>query len=155
MGKITVETCEIEGLKIITPTVFGDERGYFMETYNYNDYKVAGIDMEFVHGMLFVRLEGVLSKRTSKELNEVLDRMIHVHGVRYFVINLEDLSFLDEEGVSVIMSHYHDIVLHDGRLIVCGDRSHLNQKVADELDQALPDVERSSDELSAFRLMHI
>ena len=53
------------------------------------------------------------------------------------------------------MSHYHDIVLHDGRLIVCGDRSHLNQKVADELDQALPDVERSSDELSAFRLMHI
>ena len=35
MGKITVETCEIEGLKIITPTVFGDARGYFMETYNY------------------------------------------------------------------------------------------------------------------------
>ena len=33
MGKITVETCEIEGLKVITPTVFGDERGYFMETY--------------------------------------------------------------------------------------------------------------------------
>ena len=48
MGKITVETCEIEGLKVITPTVFGDERGYFMETYNYNDYKAAGIDMEFV-----------------------------------------------------------------------------------------------------------
>ena len=48
MGKITVETCHIEGLKVITPTVFGDERGYFMETYNYNDYKEAGIDMEFV-----------------------------------------------------------------------------------------------------------
>ena len=31
MGKITVETCHIEGLKVITPTVFGDERGYFME----------------------------------------------------------------------------------------------------------------------------
>ena len=40
MGKITVETCEIEGLKIITPSVFGDKRGYFMETYNYNDFKV-------------------------------------------------------------------------------------------------------------------
>ena len=48
MGKIKVETCEIEGLKVITPAVFGDERGYFMETYNYNDYKEAGIDMEFV-----------------------------------------------------------------------------------------------------------
>ena len=48
MGKITVETCEIEGLKIITPTVFGDARGYFVETYNYNDYKEAGIDQIFV-----------------------------------------------------------------------------------------------------------
>ena len=48
MGKITVETCEIEGLKVITPAVFGDSRGYFMETYNYNDYKEAGIDQVFV-----------------------------------------------------------------------------------------------------------
>ena len=48
MGKITVETCHIEGLKVITPQVFGDARGYFMETYNYNDYKEAGIDQVFV-----------------------------------------------------------------------------------------------------------
>ena len=48
MGKIKVESCEIEGLKVITPTVFGDERGYFMETYNYNDFKEAGIDVKFV-----------------------------------------------------------------------------------------------------------
>lgn len=41
MGKIKIETCEIEGLKVITPTVFGDERGYFMETYNYNDYAAS------------------------------------------------------------------------------------------------------------------
>ena len=48
MGKITVETCEIEGLKIITPTVFGDARGYFMETYNYNDFKKALIYHPFI-----------------------------------------------------------------------------------------------------------
>ena len=48
MGTITVETCEIEGLKVITPKVFGDARGYFVETYNYNDYKAAGIDQIFV-----------------------------------------------------------------------------------------------------------
>ena len=60
MGKITVETCDIEGLKIITPTVFGDERGYFMETYNYNDYKAAGIDMEFVQDNQSMSVKGVL-----------------------------------------------------------------------------------------------
>lgn len=48
MGKIKVEECHIEGLKVITPTVFGDERGYFMETYNYNDFYEAGIKVKFV-----------------------------------------------------------------------------------------------------------
>ncbi|MDO4477828.1 MAG: dTDP-4-dehydrorhamnose 3,5-epimerase [Lachnospiraceae bacterium] len=60
MGKITVETCEIEGLKVVTPTVFGDNRGYFMETYNYNDFKEAGIDVEFVQDNQSSSRKGVL-----------------------------------------------------------------------------------------------
>lgn len=60
MGKITVETCEIEGLKIITPQVFGDARGYFMETYNYNDFKEAGIPEVFVQDNQSASKGGVL-----------------------------------------------------------------------------------------------
>ena len=60
MGKITVETCEIEGLKVITPTVCGDDRGYFMETYNYNDYKAAGIPEVFVQDNQSASKKGVL-----------------------------------------------------------------------------------------------
>ena len=60
MGKITVETCEIEGLKIITPQVHGDARGYFMETYQYNDYKEAGIDEIFVQDNQSASKRGVL-----------------------------------------------------------------------------------------------
>ena len=60
MGKITVETCPIEGLKVITPAVFGDERGYFMETYNYNDFKEAGIDLTFVQDNQSSYKNGVL-----------------------------------------------------------------------------------------------
>ena len=48
LGKISVEKCEIEGLKVITPTVFGDDRGYFMETYQAKDFAEAGIDRVFV-----------------------------------------------------------------------------------------------------------
>lgn len=33
---------------MITPTVFKDDRGYFVETYNKNDFTEAGLDMEFV-----------------------------------------------------------------------------------------------------------
>ncbi|MCD7819724.1 MAG: dTDP-4-dehydrorhamnose 3,5-epimerase [Lachnospiraceae bacterium] len=60
MGKITVEDCEIEGLKVITPAVFGDARGYFMETYNYNDFKEAGIDQIFVQDNQSASRKGVL-----------------------------------------------------------------------------------------------
>lgn len=60
MGKILVETCEIEGVKIITPQVFGDARGYFTETYNYNDYKAAGIDQIFVQDNQSASKRGVL-----------------------------------------------------------------------------------------------
>lgn len=60
MGKITVETCEIEGLKVITPAVFEDARGYFMETYQYEDYKAAGIDQVFVQDNQSASVKGVL-----------------------------------------------------------------------------------------------
>ena len=48
MGKIKVTSCEIAGLYVIEPTVFRDERGYFVETYNQNDFREAGLDMVFV-----------------------------------------------------------------------------------------------------------
>lgn len=60
MGKIKVDTCEIEGLKIITPSVFGDSRGYFMETYQYNDFKEAGIGQVFVQDNQSPSRKGVL-----------------------------------------------------------------------------------------------
>lgn len=38
----------LEGLKIIEPRVFGDDRGYFMETWNKRNLSEAGIDADFV-----------------------------------------------------------------------------------------------------------
>ena len=60
MGKITVTPCEIEGLYIIEPTVFKDEREYFVETYNQNDMKEAGLDMVFVQDNQSMSVRGVL-----------------------------------------------------------------------------------------------
>lgn len=60
MGKITVEETGIEGLKVITPKVFGDERGYFVETYNENDFKEAGLHYTFVQDNQSASIKGVL-----------------------------------------------------------------------------------------------
>ena len=60
MGKIKVSTCGIEGLFVIEPAVFHDSRGYFMETYNQNDFKEAGLDMVFVQDNQSMSTKGVL-----------------------------------------------------------------------------------------------
>ena len=60
MGKIKVTRCEIEGLCVIEPTVFRDERGYFVETYNYNDFSAEGLDMKFVQDNQSMSVKGVL-----------------------------------------------------------------------------------------------
>ena len=60
MGQITVTTCDIEGLKVIEPKVFGDDRGYFFESYNYNDYAAAGITEQFVQDNQSASKRGVL-----------------------------------------------------------------------------------------------
>lgn len=60
MGKIKVTRCEIEGLAVIEPTVFRDERGYFVETYNENDMKAEGLDLRFVQDNQSMSQKGVL-----------------------------------------------------------------------------------------------
>lgn len=60
MSKITVTRCEIEGLCVIEPTVFKDERGFFMETYNQKDFNEEGLDMVFVQDNQSMSAKGVL-----------------------------------------------------------------------------------------------
>lgn len=60
MGQIKVEKTPIEGIYIITPTVHGDARGYFMETYNQRDMAEAGLNMNFVQDNQSMSVKGVL-----------------------------------------------------------------------------------------------
>lgn len=60
MGQIRVEKTPIEGLYIIEPTVHGDSRGYFTETYNKQDMEEAGLSMTFVQDNQSMSVKGVL-----------------------------------------------------------------------------------------------
>ena len=60
MGKFKFMETSIEGVHIIEPMVFGDERGYFMETYHERDFKEVGIDAVFVQDNQSKSKKGVL-----------------------------------------------------------------------------------------------
>ena len=60
MGQIQVTACGIEGLYVIEPTVHGDSRGCFMETYNERDMAEHGLTMRFVQDNQSESVKGVL-----------------------------------------------------------------------------------------------
>ena len=62
MGNIKVEknVNGIEGLCVIEPQVFGDARGYFVETYNKNDMEANGLFYDFVQDNQSASKKGVL-----------------------------------------------------------------------------------------------
>lgn len=60
MGKFNFIETKIKGVYIIEPTVFGDNRGYFMETYSEAEFKAAGLDYTFVQDNQSSSRKGVL-----------------------------------------------------------------------------------------------
>ena len=60
MGKFKFISTEIDDVKIIEPTVFGDARGYFMETYSEKEFAENGIAAKFVQDNESKSSRGVL-----------------------------------------------------------------------------------------------
>lgn len=80
---------EIEGLFIIEPKIFGDARGYFLESYNRKRYEDLGITGEFVQDNLSFSSRGVLrglhyqlplaqGKLVSVPMGEVFDVAVDI-----------------------------------------------------------------------------
>ncbi len=105
MGKITVETCEIEGLKVITPEVRGDARGYFMESYNYNDFKEAGIDVVFVQDNQSASVKNVL-RGLHFQINHPQDKLVRVINGEVFdvAVDLREGSATYGKWYGVVLS---------------------------------------------------
>ena len=60
MGKFKRIDTSIEGVCIVEPTVFGDNRGYFMETYSKADFEEIGLNYDFVQDNQSKSKKGVL-----------------------------------------------------------------------------------------------
>jgi dTDP-4-dehydrorhamnose 3,5-epimerase len=104
MGNFKFTKLEIDGLYIIEPKVFGDNRGYFMETYNYNDFKEAGLDMVFV--------QDNQSKSTKGVLRGLHFQKEHLQGKLVRVISGEVFDVaVDIRRNSKMFGKWHGVVL--------------------------------------------
>jgi dTDP-4-dehydrorhamnose 3,5-epimerase len=57
---VNVTKCDLDGLLLIEPKVFGDARGFFLETWNRIRYRKAGLDFDFVQDNISFSRRGTL-----------------------------------------------------------------------------------------------
>ncbi len=89
MGNFQIEPCgNIQGLYTIQPKVFGDARGYFMETYNYADFKAAGLDMVFVQDNQSSSTHGVL-RGLHYQKNHTQGKLVRVTSGEVFDVAVD------------------------------------------------------------------
>lgn len=88
MGQIKVTKAPINGLYIIEPTVHGDSRGYFMETYNQRDMEEFGLDMTFVQDNQSMSSKGVL-RGLHFQINHPQGKLVRVIKGRVFDVAVD------------------------------------------------------------------
>lgn len=139
MGQISVERNAggISGLHIITPKVHGDERGYFMETYNETDMKKAGIDVRFVQDNQSMSVRGVL-RGMHYQRNYPQAKLIRVISGSIFdaVIDLrkDSETFGRWHGVILSEENHRQLFVPEGfahGFLVLSDRAEVFYKCND------------------------
>ncbi len=83
-----VEPTRIPDVKLITPRVFGDERGFFMETWNAAAFEAAGLDLHFVQDNHSRSARGVL-RGLHYQLHQPQGKLVRVTAGRVFDVAVD------------------------------------------------------------------
>ena len=139
MSKIKVEkdVGGIEGLCVIEPTVYGDNRGYFMETYNKREMESNGLNMVFVQDNQSLSVKGVL-RGLHFQKNYPQGKLIRViKGKIYDVavdLRKESKTFLKYYGIELNEENKKQFYIPEGfahGFIVLSNEAELFYKVTD------------------------
>lgn len=105
MGKFNRIETGIEGLCIIEPTVFGDDRGFFFESYSKKDFEEVGIPFEFVQDNHSKSKKGVL-RGMHFQYENTQDKLVRVvaGSVYDVVVDLRKNSATFGKWYGVVLS---------------------------------------------------
>jgi dTDP-4-dehydrorhamnose 3,5-epimerase len=137
MGKFNFIETKIKDLYIIEPQVFGDHRGYFMESYNKNDFFEAGLTMEFVQDNESKSKKGVLrglhfqTKHTQGKLVRVTEGAVYDVAVD---LRKGSPTYGQWEGVTLTAENKRQFYVPEGfahGFLVLSDTAVFNYKCTD------------------------
>jgi dTDP-4-dehydrorhamnose 3,5-epimerase len=137
MGNFNFIETKIKDLYIIEPKVFGDNRGYFMESYNRKDFVEAGLDMVFVQDNESKSKKGVLrgmhfqTKHTQGKLVRVTQGAVYDVAVD---LRKDSPTYGKWEGVLLSSENKRQFYVPEGfahGFLVVSDEAVFNYKCTD------------------------
>lgn len=81
------------------------------------------INTEFRKGVLFVRLNGQIDNENYLEsINDIIEDI----GIKYIVLNIDNLRFVDVNSINHIIDYNRQILKKKGRLLICDTNINRN-----------------------------
>ncbi len=137
MGNFKFTKTAIEGIIIVEPTVFGDDRGFFMETYQSEEFAKGGITADFVQDNHSGSTKGVL-RGMHYQINFPQSKLVRCISGEVFdvVIDLRENSptYKKWEGVILSAENRKQLFVPKGfahGFLVLSDTAELLYKVDD------------------------
>ena len=87
------------------------------------------MDLEYVKEILFVRLDGTLSRRTAYKINNYLVPIIKKHQIKNLIYNFQDLKSIDETGIDAILNTKCLIKRNKGKICLCEVAKEISLKL--------------------------
>lgn len=87
-GNFTFTQTSIEGVTIVDVESYGDDRGYFMETYKQPDFVAGGIDVDFVQDNQSSSVKGVL-RGLHFQINHPQSKLVRVVSGEVFDVAVD------------------------------------------------------------------
>ncbi len=107
------------------------------------------MDLEFSKGILFVRLKGILNRKTSYKINNYLNPVLKKHKIKYVVYNFYDLKDIDQDGIDAILNSKYIIKSYKGKIKMC----EINENIKNKIKNIK--IGKIVNELAAFNLLEI
>ena len=107
------------------------------------------MDLEYNHGILFVRLDGKLNRTNSYKINNYLVPVILKHKIRYLVYNFFGLIDIDEDGMDALLNTKYAIKTNKGIICLCEVNKNINNKL-NKLK-----IKQIDNELSALKIIEV
>ena len=87
---------------------------------------------EFRRGILFIRLDGNITRETSIKYKDEVISMIKKNGIKNVVLNLDKVKYIDLKGINLLFYTYECLKDNNGILML----SNINSYIEDRLSKS-------------------